>query len=1785
MNSPDPLLDPAVRLMQFLARTQELKEKPVRDINSYIKDGAVRWFFDIPEHPAINLQERLEPGAAFLTVKRIPEAPVPLIPENIEPRVTRPFNDPSVTPKLQASVSEDESAAVSMDAGPEDADTTSKTDSDESSIQQRFEEWLGQWTQWAAKERKDKSARQFYTRLFQLRREAEKQSEELELVLGIGLLTWTPKDHDAVQRHLYTAPMRIELDADSGSLSVQINDDVVTLNTELDMLDPAAFGSKHLPGAIRERVEELIPLEINAESIAEIAKPTAHDLSAEGRYLKNLTVPEQGPDPVISSSPALILRPRPRSGLSKIFRKIAEQIEETGRIPDGIKPLLDPDLEPSTQPESKPGAVVKIGEEIFSPLPLNEVQKRILDRVDNNAQTLVQGPPGTGKTHTAAALLTHLLAQGKRVLVTAKTDRALYEVRGKLPNPIKSLAVSVIGTSRDDMAELTSAVDTISRTADDFSPEDNQRGIETELEKIHELKMQRQRLINELVESYTVDASPQEYAGYVGTSAELVREFLDDSQRYSWIRDFSGITDASSAGYSSDEALEWLGLQRDEKLTADAEIATGDDPVSLNLPDPDALREYLVLAQETRAEMGTTPSQEVLELLESLGGIPDGEREMLGSRINSMYRSAQRVSSSPQKWVADAFNKMQFGALQLWVERAQRLDGTIRQLRTAVEQIGPSRTFEVQGDPDSYRSQVAKVRQHIERSGALPTKPDGSIKFGLFTPAALKESRAFLEGVKVDGIAPSTLEDVEAFDQYTFVNRTLQDFESRWSFAGATPSEARPEVRISELQMVLDLLQPAIDVARELSSVNEKLIGYNAPPVEWNSETPVREYREALEFKTKLEHYERVQKPVKRVAELLDTLFRRGNETQWLQEMRTAVQATNPAAYTDAHAEAMRLSDSSQRLQHKEELRRELMRVDPDLVETIELNLDDPIWDERLATLKKAANWLSLGWYLGKTSSIDPNEVQSKINAIEDQIRKVSGELAALRAWGNAVSPERLSRSSRSSLTHYVQQVRKLGKGTGKYAAKQRATVQRALDDCRSAVPVWIMPISSIVDQLDVEENLFDVVLVDEASQAGMEAAFLQYLAPKMVVIGDDKQVSPSAVGIDQQQIQDLAQQYLQDVKFSDTWKNPTKSLFDDANLRFGGKLTLVEHRRCVPEIINFSNRIAYEPEKIQLIPVRQVGADRLAPFKIVHTKHGYQQGTSAGRMNPVEADAVVRQIKDCLANPEYDGLTFGVISLLGGKQAKLIEGKLLQEIDALDWEKRQLMVGISSDFQGAERDVMFLSMVAADEPGKRNAPLTRDMYIQRYNVAVSRAKEQVWIFHSVPLEGLTNQEDMRFQLLDYAYGVARQQHTMAELSPSVPHGELVAPFDSLFEQRVYNQIAAKGYTVKSQQEALGYSIDLVVSGAAGKIAVECDGDHWHGPAEYERDLARQRDLERCGWEFFRVRESEYYLDSTDAMSGLWAALEEKGIRPSDWVDEDLETTDNVIVLDGTEPEEAPLREPDSDLLAGSVSEETGAIEDHEELQSVESSNTLTSGHISTTTLPEVDLVSEDQLENSATDTLFSDGYELGGVEYEDPVSESEILNNHPTEGHTARDRRSADGESLLRPALYEEFPGDTVPARLAETGEITEGLIAVLTVEGPAKGKYLFQAYNQASGGKRTTKEITRQIKIGLNQAKIRGEIVEDNPLDAYSIEERTYRLPDQPRYRVRSLGPRSLGDVPPAELLTVMDEVATEGMSNDTILRAVLAYYERKSLTAAARGVLFPVLEMMKKARFSSN
>jgi very-short-patch-repair endonuclease len=136
------------------------------------------------------------------------------------------------------------------------------------------------------------------------------------------------------------------------------------------------------------------------------------------------------------------------------------------------------------------------------------------------------------------------------------------------------------------------------------------------------------------------------------------------------------------------------------------------------------------------------------------------------------------------------------------------------------------------------------------------------------------------------------------------------------------------------------------------------------------------------------------------------------------------------------------------------------------------------------------------------------------------------------------------------------------------------------------------------------------------------------------------------------------------------------------------------------------------------------------------------------------------------------------------------------------------------------------------------------------------------------------------------------------ELNPSDLKARLIAHFEnpmpdreeiedalssceSNFERDLMQRLLDRGYRVQAQVGSLGYRIDMIVEGANGvRLAVECDGDRFHGPEQWQQDMRRQRTLERVGWRFWRCFASSFYRDPDGVMNDLFAILSRLGIEP-----------------------------------------------------------------------------------------------------------------------------------------------------------------------------------------------------------------------------------------------------------------------------------------------------------------
>ena len=107
-----------------------------------------------------------------------------------------------------------------------------------------------------------------------------------------------------------------------------------------------------------------------------------------------------------------------------------------------------------------------------------------------------------------------------------------------------------------------------------------------------------------------------------------------------------------------------------------------------------------------------------------------------------------------------------------------------------------------------------------------------------------------------------------------------------------------------------------------------------------------------------------------------------------------------------------------------------------------------------------------------------------------------------------------------------------------------------------------------------------------------------------------------------------------------------------------------------------------------------------------------------------------------------------------------------------------------------------------------------------------------------------------------------------------------VDPNSKVFEGAVLRRLMERQYNVLPQYHVGAYRIDLVVVGGGKMLAVECDGERWHGLDKLQEDMERQAMLERLGWRFVRVRGSVFFRDPERAMGEVFRHLEELGIPP-----------------------------------------------------------------------------------------------------------------------------------------------------------------------------------------------------------------------------------------------------------------------------------------------------------------
>ena len=460
----------------------------------------------------------------------------------------------------------------------------------------------------------------------------------------------------------------------------------------------------------------------------------------------------------------------------------------------------------------------------------------------------------------------------------------------------------------------------------------------------------------------------------------------------------------------------------------------------------------------------------------------------------------------------------------------------------------------------------------------------------------------------------------------------------------------------------------------------------------------------------------------------------------------------------------------------------------------------------------------------------------------------------------------RMTSSVQRAMQAFTQAVARVGKGTGKTAPRYRAAAQRAAQEVAVAAPVWIMPEHRIAEQLPPDIEAFDLVILDEASQSDVTAVAALVRGKQVLVVGDEEQVSPSNVGIPRQKIDALRAEHLAGLPNADLI-DENSSIFE-ITMRMHPETheILREHFRSVAPIISFSAQFYQN----RLIPLRVAKPSERFDPPLVDVL--IENAERKGKTNPSEARWIVEEIATLVADQAHSIRDIGIVSLIGSDQARLIETLLLEDdrIGPEVMRARRIICGDARTMQGQERSVMFLSMVAT--PQTVVSQTTKD-FQQRLNVAMSRARDRVYLVRSLRDRNLKT-SDLKLKVLRHFEDPMPEGHKIVAR-------ELMDRCESGFEREVLGRLLDAGYRATPQVPAGAYRIDIVVEGADDRrLAIELDGDAYHGPDRWAEDMARQAALERAGWIFWRVFGSQWETEKDRWWQHLVKTLTTMGIAP-----------------------------------------------------------------------------------------------------------------------------------------------------------------------------------------------------------------------------------------------------------------------------------------------------------------
>ena len=756
--------------------------------------------------------------------------------------------------------------------------------------------------------------------------------------------------------------------------------------------------------------------------------------------------------------------------------------------------------------------------------------------------------------------------------------------------------------------------------------------------------------------------------------------------------------------------------------------------------------------------------------------------------------------------------------------------------------------------------------------------------------------------------------------------------------------------------------------------------------------------------------------------------------------------------------------------------------------------------------------------------------------------------------------------------------------GLRRASVSPRELINRSGKALRQLKPCFMMSPTTVAELLPKEAKLFDLVVIDEASQMlPADALGAVARAKNAVIVGDPQQLPPTT--------------FFQGGRPTGAHEDDdglaavSESILDLAMSAWRPHRYLRWHYRSRhSKLIQFSNAKFYDNQMIVFPGPDEEAAEGGVNFRYV--ENGVYR---EDRTNNLEADNIVEAVLRFATNRDNWERSLAIVTMNLPQRDLLDEmlDRAASEHKSLSdyirrWENTLEPFAVKNleSVQGDERDVIFISTVYGPRTvggpvSQTFGPITQQGGERRLNVLFTRARWRIDVFSSMrandiqPRPGQSRGVEILRDYLEYA--------ATGRIETGISTGTLT---ESPFEQHVKEKLETAGYEVTPQVGVASYRIDLGIKHVdyphGFLLGIECDGATYHSAKSVrDRDRLREIVLHGLGWDIYRIWSTDWFSDADKEMRRLLEYLRtrlanfDKQNEP-----EDLDMAGAVVSMD----ERLQNLEATSDDQIANAARSADANDPSLDLDFVEVGDTIFyRRNVDGSEVRKVVIV------NGADDPdkgVINDAKPLARAVLGRNRGETVTVrqpNVHPVEvvieqiskgattdgdkvPHSLQTHFSFDDNGWLP---YPIWRGNAPDPRAITTGELSEALKSIIEAEGPVVTERLYRAYIRASNLQRAGRQVRKILNKALRDLERRNIVAIAKRGDDSGYAGATVRLADSPEIVLRDRGDRDFSEIPLDELAQAYRQIRAESTSDeeDSIRREVLTRYGLSRMTANVR------------------